>query len=151
MRTGGRSTGSSSNNPTNRWKDRFHRNLEFNNNYSIYVSRPTFELLRRGDEKGQHAFREIKACLQSLYDAEHEEYSEIGWKGISLNNSFSISYHKPEHGQIKSVFFSGPYNVESEMSKCKSAIFEIECLKLLSRDPKVISPPAICTIGFLRI
>ena len=37
------------------------------------------------------------------------------------------------------------------VTKCKSAIFEIECLKLLSRDPKVISPPAICTIGFLRI
>ena len=77
MRRGVRNNVSSMN-PTNRWKDRFHRNLQFTKDYSIYITRPTFELLRRGDEKGQHAFREIKVCLQSLYDTEHEEYSDIG-------------------------------------------------------------------------
>ena len=121
MRRGSRNNVSSMN-PTNRWKDRFHRKLQFSSDYSIYVTRPTFELLRRGDEKGQHAFQEIKSCLQSLYDKEHEEYSNLDWNGISINNNFSIAYYIPDQGQIKSVFFSGPYNVESEMSKCKSAI-----------------------------
>jgi len=109
-------------NPTDRWKDRFHRNLPFSEDFSIYVTRPTFELLRRGDEKGQHAFREIRKCLQNLYHPEHENYTDLHWKGIPVGTNYSVSYHNPAQGQIKSVIFSGPYNVDSEMSKCKSAI-----------------------------
>ena len=124
MRRGSRNNVSSMN-PTNRWKDRFHRKLQFSSDYSIYVTRPTFELLRRGDEKGQHAFQEIKSCLQSLYDKDHEEYSDLDWNGISstITSQSPITYLIR---QIKSVFFS-----DLTMSKVKCLNVNLQYLYTL--------------------
>ena len=60
----GRQTNSEKKTPAWRWKDRFHRNNPTFDGYAAYVSRPTFEDLRRSDKVGERVFNAVCKLLK---------------------------------------------------------------------------------------
>ena len=136
--------------PADRWKDRFHRKVFHNNlfyeNFSIYVSRPTFDLLRRSDEKGRETYSQVKDVLDTLLNETHKDYQPWDYVGIKDENDFVICTKNPslvEDGQPITLV-SGPYDVKEEMKNCRKALlihvdFDIEIDSISSSTSKKIS------------
>lgn len=122
--------------PTDRWKDRFHRDVNFDllkdgrhSQLSVYITRPTFEKLR-SSKKSEDTFNAIKEVLESL-NIRHSDVAnivdrEIPWIGIYDNDkTFFSAIHKFERDESALEMYSiisGPYNVDKEMSGASNAV-----------------------------
>ena len=99
--------------PSARWKDRFHR-TGLLGELSIFVSRPTFDLLRRNDDKGKTAYAVIKKFVESLRDDEaestHTHFDNGRLSGLRLNL------------ENESLFCMGPFNVNTEMNRASKGL-----------------------------
>lgn len=127
-------------NTTGRWKDRFHRNVLFdlvkNENQkwlSVFITRPTFEKIRSSN-KCRETIDLIRRTLHDLNPVVIDRFGndvelpksegisrDINWKGAT-DSDFVVGFHRPDTDSSRHIIVSGPYNVESEMSNCSSAI-----------------------------
>lgn len=99
--------------PSARWKDRFHR-TGLLGELSIFVSRPTFDLLRRNDKKGTTAYEAVKDFIELIRDHGSEQVAER----CLLNN---LSGLRLDHDGYM-LFAIGPFNVETEMNKASKGL-----------------------------
>ena len=99
--------------PSARWKDRFHR-TGLLGELSIFVSRPTFDLLRRNDKKGTIAYEAVKDFIELIRDHGSEQVAER----CLLNN---LSGLRLDHDGYM-LFAIGPFNVETEMNKASKGL-----------------------------
>ncbi len=99
--------------PSARWKDRFHR-TGLLGELSIFVSRPTFDLLRRNDKKGTTTYEAVKDFIELIRDHGSEQVAER----CLLNN---LSGLRLDHDDYM-LFAIGPFNVETEMNKASKGL-----------------------------
>jgi len=99
--------------PSSRWKDRFHR-TGLLGELSIFVSRPTFDLLRRNDKKGTTTYEAIKDFVELIRDHGLEPVAER----CLLNN---LSGLRLDCGDYM-LFAIGPFNVDTEMNKASNGL-----------------------------
>jgi len=99
--------------PSARWKDRFHR-AGLLGELSIFVSRPTFDLLRRNDKKGTTTYGAVKDFVECIRDNCSEPVAER----CLLNNLSGLRFDRDEH----MLFVIGPFNVDTEMNKSSKGL-----------------------------
>lgn len=97
------------------WADRFHRNEEKTKKWMFFVSRPTFELLRRTDKKGRQAYLDIKEFVTKFIDDTREP-----------NNRTSLKYNTQKTGQDDNGYRYAtavyPFNLSRESFKPKIGV-----------------------------
>ena len=136
--------------PADRWKDRFHRDV-FNNklfygNFSIYITRPTFELLRRNDDKGRETYSRLRNALQTLHRNEHPNKEDWDYIGVKNENDYAVCIpNNLDNGaQSPVTILSGPYDVKEEMNNCNTALlihidFDIEIENISRQNLSAVS------------
>ena len=109
--------------PTDRWKDRFHREGLIGP-FSAYVSRPTFDMLRRSDTKGKSCRRNLLKALTNFQVDEEASKTTKPWLSnvkldeIDINQLQVIFKEYDDH----LIFAIGPFDVSTEMGKGKKGI-----------------------------
>ena len=99
--------------PSARWKDRFHR-TGLLGELSIFVSRPTFDLLRRNDKKGTTTYEAVKDCVELIRDHGSEPVAER----CLLNNLSGLRMDCDGY----MLFAIGPFNVDTEMNRASKGL-----------------------------
>ena len=113
----GRQTNSEKKTPAWRWKDRFHRNTPTFDGYAAYVSRPTFEDLRRSDKVGERVFNAVCKLLKMRDNIEPLYGRHYDDNGL---HSFAILFPEDKINCIAVMI--GPFDVSDEMDTCKRGI-----------------------------
>jgi hypothetical protein len=113
----GRQNNSEKKTPAWRWKDRFHRNTPTFDGYAAYVSRPTFEDLRRSDKVGERVFNAVCKLLKMRDNIEPLYGRHYDDNGL---HSFAILFPEDKINCIAVMI--GPFDVSDEMDTCKRGI-----------------------------
>jgi hypothetical protein len=113
----GRQINSEKKTPAWRWKDRFHRNNPTFDGYAAYVSRPTFEDLRRSDAVGERVFNAVCKLLKLRDNSEPLDGRHYDDNGL---HSFAVLFPEKEINCIAVMI--GPFDVSDEMDRCERGV-----------------------------